>query len=898
MPPLALFVLIWGWVDQKNEAMGLLRGLVRGLSGKVTGTHGLERRELIQAAHSTIVVAAFLEVLTEELGPRRKLTKHDQEHITTVTTQPAVEYLYRAMIPAPLAAQGFDEQLNQVKLWTLVAADHTGKFFSGLPDQDKPVLDDEFLVRVLGRYESRYLELAAAVPEFLIWAGLNEHAATRSVINGLHDSVRTAFETQGDALARLEALLSLPRTGEAPSPDLIALHRANQGVLTRPFVPTTERGDLEVTFPTIERIFVTPRYQITQHQATSRLADENWWDEQPVWHELDLMLAAYLTTRAATQAPMLLLGHPGAGKSLLTKVLAARLPAAEYTVVRVSLRDVQAGAPIINQVQEALDHATNHRVRWTDLVDQSADMVRVVLLDGLDELLQATPHDRSGYLQEVERFQEVEAAQERPVAVIVTSRTIVADRVIVPEGAVVVKLEQFDKRQIGSWLERWRTANEAAISSGAIGELKLDGALQHPHIAGQPLLLLMLALYAADPTSPRLDEDLSTAALYERIFDSFARREVLKHAEHPPHGDALTKAVEDQIERLSIAALAMFNRGSQHVSEADLEADLRHLCADRAVAGERVLGEFFFVHAPEAIERVKVRSYEFLHATFGEYLVARYVVHELRRVALAARYNRDGANDDRLFALLSHQVWALRTEIALFAHHILQTLPGELGLLRTILAELARTFRARRRFSTLEAYRPTPVDTVRAQAVYSANLVLLATAGARQSPQEILGDTPDEALSAWRSAIALWRTLEVGEWSTIVIALMVSTSHGQHGGLISFGDDSAEYYAAVLAQDVVLAGRHAYALGFGGEITLFHPNTREFVLGQISGRLLGKHAVVDLLGPADQVGVEGLADIAEALRLLLRVRFDDLTPEEAEEYRAFIVKYGGATSGA
>ena len=37
-------------------------------------------------------------------------------------------------------------------------------------------------------------------------------------------------------------------------------------------------------------------------------------------------LAAHLTTTQATEAPMLLLGQPGAGKSSLTRILAARLP--------------------------------------------------------------------------------------------------------------------------------------------------------------------------------------------------------------------------------------------------------------------------------------------------------------------------------------------------------------------------------------------------------------------------------------------------------------------------------------------------------------------------------------------------------------------------------------------
>lgn len=53
---------VWGWVDQKNEATGLLRHALDAVSGKLTRTGGLARHELVIAAHTTLVLAAFLEI--------------------------------------------------------------------------------------------------------------------------------------------------------------------------------------------------------------------------------------------------------------------------------------------------------------------------------------------------------------------------------------------------------------------------------------------------------------------------------------------------------------------------------------------------------------------------------------------------------------------------------------------------------------------------------------------------------------------------------------------------------------------------------------------------------------------------------------------------------------------
>jgi hypothetical protein len=69
----AAFAAIWGWIDQKNEAIRLVQEALDGLPARLRVTAGLERRQLVIAAHSTLVVAAYVEVLREELGDKHDL---------------------------------------------------------------------------------------------------------------------------------------------------------------------------------------------------------------------------------------------------------------------------------------------------------------------------------------------------------------------------------------------------------------------------------------------------------------------------------------------------------------------------------------------------------------------------------------------------------------------------------------------------------------------------------------------------------------------------------------------------------------------------------------------------------------------------------------------------------
>jgi len=195
-----------------------------------------------------------------------------------------------------------------------------------------------------------------------------------------------------------------------------------------------------------------------------------------------------------------------------------------------------------------------------------------------------------------------------------------------------------------------------------------------------------------------------------------------------------------------------------------------------AEAGQRIIGQFFFVHAPEAQTLAgrqvqggqPQRAYEFLHATFGEYLVARRVMDELVDVTARAFSGRRGPtepDDDLLFALLSHQVLAARKSMLGFAREIFADLDGTVGLqvLRT-LEIMVRTYRNRHGSDRYAAYRPVLPDQVRQLACYSANLVVLRLVLESSSSgvplAELLGVSGpfQEALDEWRATPLLWNS--------------------------------------------------------------------------------------------------------------------------------------------
>lgn len=911
----AAFAALWGWIDQKNEAIRLVQEALDKLPARLRGVAGLERRQLVIAAHSTLVVAAYFEVLREELGARQydllELTEEEKARLTGSNA----DFLYRREVPAPSAHAGFVENQLEVNLWMIDlefrVRDFVGDLAAAAGEKHIHLPEAGTVSRALDRYVSFYTRLAATVPEFRVWAELEEHAATRAEVRGLGEDLRAALEGQTDALARLENLLTLTSPGAWPSGDVrAAVWRANQATLDEPIIPVSgaRHYGRHLEFPLVGRAFVNPRYRFGVSKQDSRPADESWWGEHDIHDDLDLRLTAHLTSAEATRCPLLVLGHPGAGKSLLTKVLAARLPPASYTVVRVPLRHVSAHFPLYEQVQQALDRITHRRVPWQELVEQSLDTVRVVVLDGFDELVQQTHTRLYGYLHDVMEFQRNEANQDRPVAVVVTSRTVVTDRVDIPEGTAIIKLEDFDDQQIGRWLGTWHQVNTAGIAAGTVRAFPLEVALGQRDLTRQPLLLMMMALYVADPTVSALTDKLSSAELYGRLLHHFAQREAAKSPTALTR-EQIEEFVDDQLRRLSTAALGMFNRGRQDITAEELGADLSALGKRTATheLGQRVLGEFFFVYAAEArflAAESPERRYEFLHATFGEYLVASRLIEELAEVTDAAFSARRGfrePEDDLLFALLSHEALAVRPPTLTFAKELCAGLDqSERDRMLTVLDTLIADHRNRHGTDKYQDYRPRPVDRVRELAACSANLVLLRVAlhdGDGLPLHELFRDT-DEPLVPWRAMLALWQAGLDGEsWRAMLSVLdyykgrlfltkeyAVAGSDARHHAKLA-GDEHAE---RVVRFGEALVDGDLYA----DPGDTWSDTVEPWLALALSNRLPGG---IKSLVLTDVTGTyRGEIDSAlDKLEMLLKVRTHSTTVDQVEDFVRFILENRG-----
>ncbi|NUT48406.1 MAG: hypothetical protein HOV94_14010 [Saccharothrix sp.] len=327
-------------------------------------------------------------------------------------------------------------------------------------------------------------------------------------------------------------------------------------------------------------------------------------------------------------------------------------------------------------------------------------------------------------------------------------------------------------------------------------------ALRFEDLAGQPLLLFMLALYNADGDALRSEgAEMAKARLYEQLLTRFARREVAKSL-HDALDHQVDRAVEEELIRLSVVAFAMFNRGVQWVDEAELDADLNALLPSgprgvpqrlRLSSAQLAVGRFFFVHAARAAHDGRVsQTYEFLHATFGEYLVAR-LVHRVALEVLASEraarspYGRQSSDTGWLEPVLSFTPLSTRHPVVTFLRELFDGTPeADSTALHDLFTGLIDTAQHRPPGLEHPDYVPRVLPIAQRIAAYTANLVVLAVV--------VRGEfaVPGRHRWKWRSLASLWESqLGEEEWDSLTWLLeIVPVPNSTAGRVVFRGDDS------------------------------------------------------------------------------------------------------------
>jgi hypothetical protein len=526
-------------------------------------------------------------------------------------------------------------------------------------------------------------------------------------------------------------------------PDLATVHapeevlrRVHRAAMDQALFATSSGTDL--TVPTRAEGYLIPDFRMV-FGSGEEIRNSERWRTSKVRNDLQSFVAAFLTSVDAAYQPMLILGVPGIGKSLLLTVLAGQLPGDDFTAIPLPLGHVDPAAPVHAQVQEALGRATNGRVSWVDLAIYADGRLRVLLVDGAEDL------DRPDYLAELAAFQQLEAQLGRPVAVIVTAPAVFPDRLRVPGRTMSILLEPLDGPRIERWLDVWNSLNAGRGSR----EITMESLSRFLNLAGSPAFLLTLtSILAAED----VDRPSTTTRLYKLVIDAALRRAW--------DGTSIHRPIDTELQLLGTLAAGAFNRAQTTVTEEELAEDLITFTGGPA-SGVARLARSPLIRVSQSIDATgSHREYGLLDEGCADHLVAAHVHQELRGLLeLPAGQRKFGG----LRAILSARALSTRTRII----DIVAELFGARDDVPTLLSE-----------ALVDATRSGPESGLARYAAYTANLVLLrvnlSDLGHGVAPADLI-PAGDDVGEPWRSTVLIWSAgLPRAEWESLLDCLEVA----------------------------------------------------------------------------------------------------------------------------
>lgn len=731
------FDVVLGWFDLKADVARLSQEAVRYFYERRSGLARYGRADRIEAAHTVIVIAAFFEHLSAVPLP---ITLKKAEAVALGAGAPAmpgefVEQIMSAARFVPGVGMSLDDFRGGLHDYYRQLGEKVNVFLGGLAATARLSAGDRAAITAalgevadgaLARYDDSFLELVKAFPEVAYWAHRQDDRAARAALADLTTAFRAFW------------------SGQAPDDrraGLAAKHLADLRT------PVTDVGELPpgLKVPTLDELYLPARFRVMLEPTQEQVSDEDEWAQRDVRDDLRDFVIGHLTSPVATRAPLYVVGAEGAGKSALSRTLSARLPAADFLVLHVLLREMPDKEKVQDQIEEAIRTAIGETVSWPALVASAGDAVPVVIFDSFDEFLQATGANQADYLDRIAWFQNREATQQRPVAAMVLSRTAAAGQAKIPEDTVAVRLENFDDDQISAWLAGWNRTNSTT-------PLTADSLAADRAMAAQPLLLAVLAARATGPHRTR--------DLHDHVLDVLSAREVHKYG---PGTRRPYLMVETDRETLAAAAFASFRRGRRGVTEDELDEDLAGPDeAERTPVnalrpplrpGELALTRFPF--------RRHGDTYTFSHPALADHLVAHSVWQVLsesaRGQAGSPFFRKSAPRDDGLRELLADQAISHRGPLL----ELLSAMATEQdagGTARPLLLRLFRTAHDTPELPDPPAVRPPTPGAPARYATYRANLLLLLVCATGPVRASELFDDRTDVVSAWRDQALLWES--------------------------------------------------------------------------------------------------------------------------------------------
>ena len=219
----------------------------------------------------------------------------------------------------------------------------------------------------------------------------------------------------------------------------------------------------EIIYPKNKEIYIAQGYNVIGYKRKehkkSFLTANGLENKSEKGEDIGKFLLKKIIDPNTAFNPIIILGNPGAGKSIFSKHFAEKLcNTSDFVPFLIRLRDVASSSTDVTEhinrgIAQSIGFSQD--LNWIELAKLFKQRIPVVILDGFDELMQFSKTEFNNYVQKIKELQEKALNNDICLKVILTSRIAVMQDVSIPEGTTILKLNPFDEQRKLFWIERW-----------------------------------------------------------------------------------------------------------------------------------------------------------------------------------------------------------------------------------------------------------------------------------------------------------------------------------------------------------------------------------------------------------------------------------------------------------
>ncbi len=431
-----------------------------------------------------------------------------------------------------------------------------------------------------------------------------------------------------------------------------AHHKGISSFLIENLINDEDLGD--IVYPKNEDIYIPQGFKAiyyNRHLHQKKILLDEFWASSNIVKEENVgkFLMNELIDPENSFKPIIILGNPGAGKSMLSKIFAARLlESADFVPFFIRLRDVTlSDTSPNNHINDGIKNTLtgSYSVDWISWAREFPNRISTIVLDGFDELLRATQTEINNYISKIKELQE-KAFRDYGIVtrVILTSRLTVMQDVEIPQKTTIIRLDSFDKKRVNTWIEKWNGYQKKNKSF----PFAIPDNYSLNELAAEPLILFMLAIYDFDNSalqnSVSEEKYFNQSKLFDKIFEKFTRRQLEKDENYQKLSPQ-NKYKHQKVFRLrlGVISLLMFLKDLDYKETQRLKEELGAFGLGGEDAQPNLIFKgFFFIHRNKSTEYSGTEAYtfEFVHKSFGEFLAADFMLRVMRE-----RFDEDGLNE-------------------------------------------------------------------------------------------------------------------------------------------------------------------------------------------------------------------------------------------------------------